>query len=101
MIALIIVIGFMIMAGVFLILQISILKKLFGIIIFSSGLNLIIFICGRLNSLNPTLLHNTAIKNHANPLPQALTLTAIVIGFALTTYLCALLKITINKNMDQ
>lgn len=97
---LILIVGLMIMVSVFLILQKSILKKLFGIMILSSGLNLTIFMCGRLDNNTPVFLHDGIEHAFSNPLPQALTLTAIVIGFALIAYLCALLKVLLNRKDD-
>lgn len=101
MTVLIVVVGLMIMTSVFLLLQKSILKKLFGIIVLSSAFNITIFMCGRLDSNLAVFLHQGTDQAFSNPLAQALTLTAIVIGFALIAYLCALLKVLLNRKDDE
>ncbi len=75
--------------GVYLMLERHILRILFGFILLSNAVNLSIFIAGRLTAGNPALielgqLHPEA--GFANPLPQALILTAIVIGFGLLIF---------------
>ncbi len=97
MMVLILIIGLMFATSVFLLLQPILLKKLFGLMVLSSAINLVIFICGRLDSKTPPFIGQNEIQDLANPLPQALVLTAIVIGFALLAYLCSLLKVLLNK----
>jgi multicomponent Na+:H+ antiporter subunit C len=65
-----------------------------GLIFLSNGANLLIFKAGDLQFgtypfINPEQATNPPL---ADPLPQALVLTAIVIGFALLAYLIALTK---------
>lgn len=86
-------IGCFIALGVYLLLSRSVIRMLLGITIFGNGVNLLIFTAGRLTReiapIIPTGLEQPegAI---ANPLPQALILTAIVIGFAMFSFLLVL-----------
>lgn len=75
----------------YLLLEQSVIRRVFGLVLFGSTINLILLVCGRLHSVQPAFVsgHGTEL---ANPLPQALILTAIVIGFGLLAFLCALLK---------
>jgi multicomponent Na+:H+ antiporter subunit C len=58
----------------------------------ATAVNLMVFLAGRLRSVQPPLIPEGAdrLRDSADPLPQALILTAIVIGFALTVVLAAL-----------
>ncbi|MHB1329916.1 MAG: NADH-quinone oxidoreductase subunit K, partial [Gemmatimonadales bacterium] len=62
-------------------------------LVLSNGVNLAIFIAGRFGSRVPPLVPpgETTIAVSANPLPQALILTAIVISFALAAFTAVLL----------
>ena len=55
---------------------------------FSYAVNLFLFSSGRL-SLNKATVLGTS-SEYADPLPQALVLTAIVIGFAMTAFVVIL-----------
>ena len=75
--------------GVFLMLERHIVRFLFGMILVSSAINLAIFVAGRLTRGNPPLIASDALlpaAGYANPVPQALILTAIVIGFGLLLF---------------
>lgn len=82
-----IAIGIMFGAGVWLILRPRTFQVITGLLMISYAVNLFIFIMGRL-SINqaPLTLGGGEIDPalYADPLPQALVLTAIVIGFATT-----------------
>jgi multicomponent Na+:H+ antiporter subunit C len=75
-------------AGVYLALSRDLLRCVLGLSILSSAVNLLVFASGRLGSAAPPLVpaDATLLPPSANPLPQALVLTAIVIGFALTCF---------------
>ncbi len=80
-----IVIATLVSAGVFLMLERHLIRFLFGMMIVSNAINLAIFISGRLTlGMPPLVKANELIPalGTANPLPQALILTAIVIGFS-------------------
>lgn len=81
-------IGVLFGSGIWLILRPRSFQVLMGLMLMSYAVNLFIFIMGRLSINQPPL---TLIDGdfpdplqYADPLPQALVLTAIVIGFATT-----------------
>ncbi len=76
-------------AGVFLVLSRALIRLILGISFISYGVNLAILVAGAGWSLNaPPLL--TVPGPYNDPLPQALILTAIVIGFGTTALLLVL-----------
>ena len=80
-----IAIGVMASAGVWLLLRPRTFQVLIGLTLLSYAVNLFIFAMGSLvidrePLVRPGLVANLA--NYTDPLPQALVLTAIVIGFA-------------------
>jgi len=86
-------VGVMVAASVYLILDRNLIRFIFGLILASNAINLLIFAVGRLNSQRPPLIPDpaTAVQGpFANALPQALILTAIVIGFALLSFVFVL-----------
>ena len=88
-----VLIGLFFAAAVYLILSKAVIRMLLGIAILSNAVNLLIFTGGRLTREVPPIVPETAQTISgvfANPLPQALILTAIVIGFALFTFLLVL-----------
>ncbi len=79
----------LIAAGVFLALSRNLLRCVIGVSIFGSAINLYLFTAGRLGAAAPPLIRagvERLPEDAANPLPQALVLTAIVIAFALTCF---------------
>ncbi|SBS33387.1 Na(+)/H(+) antiporter subunit C [Marinomonas aquimarina] len=83
------VVGVLVAAGIYLLLERHVLRVLFGLILLSSALNLAIFTAGRLTpGLLPLIGADATLPpdGAANPLPQALILTAIVIGFGLLIF---------------
>lgn len=86
---LIIAISVCVSAGVLLLLSRDVFRIIIGLAILGSAANLIVFISGRPGTLLPPVIQagaETLADNAANPLPQALVLTAIVIGFALLAF---------------
>lgn len=76
-------IGLMFTAGVYLILSKNVLRIIIGTAIVSHGANLTLLTIGGIKRGNaPILLDGVTLFN--DPIPQALILTAIVIGFAVT-----------------
>ncbi|WP_185984933.1 sodium:proton antiporter [Aureimonas mangrovi] len=79
--------------GVYMILSRHVVRIILGVSVLSIAVNLVIFYAGRIVSQVPPVIpggENALAAEAANPLPQALILTAIVIGFALTAYVAAL-----------
>ncbi len=88
-----IVVGFMVAAAVFLMLRRSLVRFVIGFTLLSNAANVVIFTLGRLNRDNPPLIavgETMGPESMANPLSQALILTAIVIGFGLISFTLAL-----------
>jgi multicomponent K+:H+ antiporter subunit C len=73
-------------AGVYLLLKARTFDVILGLTLLSYAVNLFIFLTGRVRiGLAPIVDSRAAtLANYADPLPQALVLTAIVIGFAMT-----------------
>lgn len=84
-----IMVGVLVAAAVHLMLARNVLRFLFGLILLSNGANLTIFVAGRLTPESPPLIPEGSdfpVADAANALPQALVLTAIVIGFGLFAF---------------
>jgi multicomponent Na+:H+ antiporter subunit C len=85
--------GLLTAVAVWLMLTGNLLRFLFGLILVSNAVNLAIFAAGRLTWAEPPLAGADAlapVAGAANALPQALILTAIVIGFGLFAFALAL-----------
>jgi len=86
---LILLAGVLFAAGVYLVLRRNLLRMIFGLVLLSNAVNLLVFSMGRVARLAPPLVPEGAmapVGAVANPLPQALVLTAIVIGFGLVSF---------------
>jgi len=81
-------VGVLVFCGVFLILRARTFPVVVGLTMLSYAVNLFLFSSGRL-SLNKAAVLGQSLE-YADPLPQALVLTAIVIGFAMTAFLVIL-----------
>ena len=80
-------IGIVVAASVYLFLSRDLLRILLGFILFGTGVNLAILLAGRVGPVQPPLIDDRVLAaGAANPLPQALILTAIVNGFGLTAF---------------
>lgn len=82
--------GAMVAGSVFLMLGRNLVRFIFGLVLASNAVNLVIFAAGRPGTSRPPLIPKgslQATEAMANSLPQALILTAIVIGFALLTFI--------------
>lgn len=81
-------IGLLTACGVFLLLRARTFPLILGLTLLSYAVNLFLFSSGRLMPNAAPLLNTGA--GHTDPLPQALVLTAIVIGFGMSAYSVAL-----------
>ena len=91
--AFVILTGIFAAVGTYLILSRALIRIVIGIVLLGNGVNLLIFVAGRLGRGAPPVLPasgSVRVADVVNPLPQALILTAIVIGFALFAFLAAL-----------
>ena len=81
--------GIVTACGVYLLLRGRTFPVVLGLSLLSYGVNLFIFSMGRLGSGAPPIVTPEA-AGYADPLPQALVLTAIVISFGMTGLIMAL-----------
>jgi multicomponent Na+:H+ antiporter subunit C len=76
-------------AGIYLMLRRRLAQLIIGLGLLSNGTNLLIFTAGGLTRARPPVVAAGAAAlepPYADPVPQALVLTAIVIGFGLTAF---------------
>lgn len=81
-------IGLLVACGVYLLLRARTFPMILGLTLLSYGVNLFLFAMGRLKFGAPPLIGYG--ERYADPLPQALVLTAIVIGFGMTAFVVVL-----------
>lgn len=100
--------GLLFAAGVYLLLRRSIVKLILGVMLLSHSINLMIFTAGGLHKGNPQFTDSVmeaGLTNPTDPLPQALILTAIVIGFGITAFFLALMyrfyQVTGTEDLDE
>jgi multicomponent Na+:H+ antiporter subunit C len=89
-----ITIGILVAAAVYLFLARDLPRNLIGFVLLGTAANLGILVSGRIGTMAPPLVAPGAeavAANAANPLPQALVLTAIVIGFGLAAFALTLI----------
>jgi multicomponent K+:H+ antiporter subunit C len=86
-------IGVLTACGIWLILRPRTFQVIMGLVLLSYGVNIFIFAMGRLVTDRPPILRGTDFDpaHYADPVPQALILTAIVISFATTALFLVLL----------
>ncbi|MDG4824645.1 Na(+)/H(+) antiporter subunit C [Asanoa sp. WMMD1127] len=82
------VVGVLVAAGVILLLERSLTRVLMGVVLLANGVNVLILAGGRFGG--PPIVGTTPDGEMADPLPQAMILTAIVITLGLTAFLLAL-----------
>ncbi|MBX3247312.1 MAG: NADH-quinone oxidoreductase subunit K [Myxococcales bacterium] len=75
-------------AGVYLALSRDLLRCVVGVSLIAAAANLVVFASGRPGDPSPPVIPpgGDVLAAGAAPLPQALVLTAIVIGFSLTCF---------------
>jgi multicomponent K+:H+ antiporter subunit C len=81
-------IGVLVGCGVYLVLRAHTFPVVLGLTLLSYATNLFLFATGRLVIGQPPVIG--AASQPTDPLPQALVLTAIVIGFAMTAFVIML-----------
>ena len=89
------VIGSLFAGATYMILRRSVVKLILGLMLLSHGVNLMIFVVGGIRRGAPPIMGVPEqiapdLTTSADPLPQALILTAIVISFGITAFLLAL-----------
>jgi multicomponent Na+:H+ antiporter subunit C len=90
----IIAFGVLVAVSAYLLMSRNLLRMLLGLLVLGNAANLSIFVAGRLKSGQPPLVPvgEMTLTVSANPLPQALILTAIVISFALVVFAMVLFQ---------
>ena len=103
-----IAVGLLYAAAVYMMLRRSIVKLVIGLMLISNAANLLIFTSGGLTSGAPPLIPEGTLRPEgviADPLPQALILTAIVIAFGVLAFAVVLIHRAYNilqtDNLDQ
>jgi multicomponent Na+:H+ antiporter subunit C len=98
------VIGVCFGGGVYLLLRGPLFQSVLGLGLMGHAINLTIFTLGGVKDLNPPIMElgESALPTTAiDPFPQALILTAIVIGFAMQAFLALLVRrIYLNGAQD-
>lgn len=85
-------VGVLFSAAIFLMLRPQLMRVALGVILLTNATNLFLFSSGRVLRHGPPIIPydlKYISVNAANPVSQALILTAIVIGFALLSFLIA------------
>jgi multicomponent Na+:H+ antiporter subunit C len=84
---LVVLIGVLFAAGTYLMMHRTITRIVLGVGMFGNGINLMLLVAGGPEGEAPII---GRVGRFADAVPQALVLTAIVIGFALQSFLLAL-----------
>ncbi len=87
-------VGILFAASAFLMFQKSFFKLIIGVILFGYATVFFLFTVGGITKNAPPLISekDMAVEQLADPLPQALTLTAIVISIGVQLFVIVLLK---------
>jgi multicomponent K+:H+ antiporter subunit C len=84
-----IILGTLTACGVYLVLRGRTFPVVLGLTFLSYAVNLFLLVMGRLTIGKPPIM-TEGVTIYADPLPQALVLTAIVISFAMTAFVIVL-----------
>lgn len=77
-------VGILTAAGLYLVMRLRTFPVIMGISLLTYAVNIFLFASGRLTVGSPPILQKGVEMAYADPLPQALVLTAIVISFGMT-----------------
>ncbi|HHP7236216.1 MAG TPA: Na+/H+ antiporter subunit C [Desulfobacterales bacterium] len=95
-----IVVGFLFGTSIFLLLCRTPVKLIIGLVLLSNAINLLIFVAAGLTRGYPPLIaegQSVLTAPYADPLPQALILTAIVISFGVLAFALVLFSRTFRS----
>lgn len=87
--------GLLYASGLYMMLRRSLVKLIIGLILIGNGANMLIFLLGRITKGLPPIIPEESkvfLEPYADPVPQALILTAIVISFGLQSFAIVLIK---------
>ncbi|HLU18218.1 MAG TPA: Na+/H+ antiporter subunit C [Edaphocola sp.] len=82
-------------SGIFMLLRRSMVRLIMGIVLIGNGANLLIFLLGGITPGSPPVIpesRSVFVEAYADPVPQALILTAIVISFGIQSFAIVLLR---------
>lgn len=85
--------GVMIACGIYLMLRGRTFPVIMGLTLLGYAVNMFLFVSGRLRTNLPAVISPDRapdLLHYTDPLPQALVLTAIVIGFAMVAFVVVL-----------
>ncbi|MFP4597975.1 MAG: Na+/H+ antiporter subunit C [Persicimonas sp.] len=86
-----IAVGVLVASGIYLMLRARTFPVILGLALFAYAVNLFLFAMGRITLDGaPIIQKGVEGATYTDPLPQALVLTAIVIGFAMTAFVLVL-----------
>ncbi|PTX20334.1 multisubunit sodium/proton antiporter MrpC subunit [Pontibacter mucosus] len=88
-------VGTLFAVGLYFILHRHLFKVILGLILFGLATNLFLFVIGGLTRGGSAIIsgeHEVAVEPYADPVPQALLLTAIVIGFGIQAFSIVLIR---------
>ncbi|GHG57747.1 hypothetical protein GCM10012320_30900 [Sinomonas cellulolyticus] len=83
--------GLLFATGIYLLLERSLTRVLLGLMLLTNGANVLLLATGGAAGLAPLISKGTNPAQYNDPLPQALILTSIVISFAVTAFMLALI----------
>jgi multicomponent Na+:H+ antiporter subunit C len=95
-----VVIGLLYTAAIYLMLRRNVVRLVFGLVLLGHAANLLIFTAGGLVRGRPPIVAAGAVvppAGGADPIPQALVLTAIVIGFAVVAFAAVLVHRVVDR----
>ncbi|WP_458115598.1 Na(+)/H(+) antiporter subunit C [Arthrobacter sp. D2-10] len=90
-ITLLVIMGALFAAGIYLLLERSLTRVLLGLIMLANGANMLLLAGGGAAGRAPLYSSGIAPKDYSDPLPQALILTSIVISFAVTAFMLGII----------
>ncbi len=93
-------VGFLTAAGIYMMLNLNLVRFMFGLVLISNAANFTILAAGRYEGAVPALVPEglkTVTTSVANGLPQALILTAIVISFGILAFSVVLILRTYQE----
>ena len=90
-VTLLLVMGALYACGVYLLLERSLTRVMLGLILITNATNLLLVTTAGRAGLAPLVTAGTPAQDYADPVPQALTLTSIVISFAVTAFMLGII----------
>jgi multicomponent Na+:H+ antiporter subunit C len=85
-----VIVGVLFGGGTYLVLQRTLTRIVLGLALWSHAVNVLLLMAGGRAGIPPLIEAGVPASRYADPLPQAMVLTAIVIGFGITAFLLAL-----------